>query len=214
MQLPIFRRSRAGVARALAVALALFILPAWVACASGQEGNPAATDAVLDSVPSTSPTATATPVVTVAATPIAVTETATDARAVVVSTPTLAPATVAVPSSSPSADASEDGVMRVAAEQARLKYERLLRAAWATDFSRATIAYSEIRTGGPPKDGIPAIDDPQFESVAAADAWLDDREPVQVVNINGDARAYPVQVMVWHELVNDTVGGEAVVITF
>ena len=107
--------------------------------------------------------------------------------------------------------------MRVAAEaaeQARRKYERLLRAAWATEFSRATIAYSEIRTGGPPKDGIPAIDEPQFETVAAADAWLDDREPVQVVNINGDARAYPVQVMVWHELVNDTVGGEAVVITF
>ena len=107
--------------------------------------------------------------------------------------------------------------MRVAAEaaeQARQKYERLLRAAWATDFSRATIAYSEIRTGGPPKDGIPAIDEPQFETVAAADAWLDDREPVQVVNINGDVRAYPVQVMVWHELVNDTVGGEAVVITF
>ena len=244
MQLPIFRRSRAGVARALAVALALFILPAWVACTSGDGSGaaPAATDAALDAAASGSPTVTAIPVVTttpvggitgaiaaaaVTATPrdtpaaaLTVGETPTTAAgsgaaAAGVSTPTAGSATAAVPQSS-SAPAA-DGVMRVAAaaaEQARRKYERLLRAAWATDFSRATIAYSEIKTGGPPKDGIPAIDDPQFESVAAADAWLDDREPVQVVNINGDARAYPVQVMVWHELVNDTVGGEAVVITF
>ena len=69
-------------------------------------------------------------------------------------------------------------------------------------------------TGGPPKDGIPSIDNPAFESVADADVWLHDVEPVQVVDLNGDARAYPVQIMVWHELVNDTVGGEPVVITF
>lgn len=101
-----------------------------------------------------------------------------------------------------------------AAEQTRRRFEQLLEAEWGTDFARATIDYADIMTGGPPKDGIPAIDAPQFESVAAADQWLDDREPVQVVNLNGEARAYPVQVMVWHELVNDTVGGEPVVITF
>ena len=100
------------------------------------------------------------------------------------------------------------------AEAARTKYQRSLRASWDTDFTRTTISFDEIETGGPPKDGIPAIDDPQFESIADADFWLDDREPVQVVDINGDARAYPVQVMVWHELVNDTVGGDPVVITF
>ena len=100
------------------------------------------------------------------------------------------------------------------AEEARTRYQRLLRAEWDTDFTRTTIAFDEIMTGGPPKDGIPSIDDPQFESIADADLWLDDLEPVQVVDINGDARAYPVQVMVWHELVNDTVGGEPVVITF
>ena len=100
------------------------------------------------------------------------------------------------------------------AEQVRRKYDGLLRAAWKTDFSRTTIDYADIMTGGPPKDGIPAIDEPAFESVAEADEWLDDREAVQVVDVNGDARAYPVQVMVWHELVNDTVGGEPVVITF
>ena len=100
------------------------------------------------------------------------------------------------------------------AEQAREKYERLLRATWKTDFSRTTISFDEIRTGGPPKDGIPSIDEPAFESVAEADEWLVGLEAVQVVNLNGDARAYPVQVMVWHELVNDTVGGEPVVVTF
>ena len=100
------------------------------------------------------------------------------------------------------------------ADQTRQRFARLLRADWATDFTRATIDYADIMTGGPPKDGIPSIDDPQFESIASADQWLADLEPVQVVNLNGDARAYPVQVMVWHELVNDTVGGVPVVITF
>lgn len=100
------------------------------------------------------------------------------------------------------------------AEAARARFQRLLRASWNTDFTRSTISFDEITTGGPPKDGIPAIDHPEFETVADADAWLDPREPVQVVDLNGDARAYPVQVMVWHELVNDTVGGEPVVITF
>ena len=100
------------------------------------------------------------------------------------------------------------------AEETRTRYQRLLRAQWDTDFSRTTISFDEIMTGGPPKDGIPSIDDPQFESVADADLWLDDLEPVQVVDLNGDVRSYPVQVMVWHELVNDTVGGEPVVITF
>ena len=113
--------------------------------------------------------------------------------------------------------ATEGSVMMIDAEQAertRSKYENLLRASWATDFTRTTISFDEIMTGGPPKDGIPSIDDPQFESVADADEWLDDVEAVQVVDLNGDARAYPVQVMVWHELVNDTVGGEPVVITY
>ena len=111
----------------------------------------------------------------------------------------------------------EGTVMMVEAEEAertRGKYERLLNATWATDFSRTTISFDDIMTGGPPKDGIPAIDDPQFESVADADEWLDELEAVQVVDLEGDARAYPVQVMVWHELVNDTVGGEPVVITY
>ena len=132
-------------------------------------------------------------------------------------TAAVAAAATALPTAAPLMASAESIVQTVPdaeAEEARTKYQRLLRAQWDTDFTRTTIGFDEIMTGGPPKDGIPSIDDPQFESIAVADFWLDDLEPVQVVDLNGDVRAYPVQVMVWHELVNDTVGGEPVVITF
>ncbi|NIO70638.1 MAG: DUF3179 domain-containing protein, partial [Anaerolineae bacterium] len=64
-----------------------------------------------------------------------------------------------------------------------------------------------ILSGGPPKDGIPAIDDPQFVSIEEADEWLEPQEPVVLVQVGDDARAYPIQIFMWHEIVNDTVGG-------
>jgi hypothetical protein len=132
-------------------------------------------------------------------------------------TAALAAAATTLPTAAPLMASPESMVQTVpnaAAEEARTRYQRLLRAQWNTDFTRTTISFDEIMTGGPPKDGIPSIDDPQFVSIDDADLWLNDLEPVQVVDLNGDVRAYPVQVMVWHELVNDTVGGEPVVITF
>ncbi len=95
-----------------------------------------------------------------------------------------------------------------------LKQARFSTAGWETNFLLRNISYGEIRGGGPGKDDIPPIDNPTFESTEEADAWLEDQEPVQVANINGDARAYPIQIMIWHEVVNDTVGGEPVVITY
>jgi len=88
-----------------------------------------------------------------------------------------------------------------------------------TDFSRHTVPYAEILSGGPPKDGIPAIDDPKFVTVAEADAWLRDVEPVvlvQAASAQGgrEARAYPLQILTWHELVNDTLAGVPLTITF
>ena len=112
------------------------------------------------------------------------------------------------------ANRTTGSVSEGAAASARERYQRLLRASWSTDFSRTSIDFDEIMTGGPPKDGIPSIDQPAFETVSDADGWLEDLEPVQVVDIGGDVRAYPVQIMVWHEIVNDTVGAEPVVITF
>lgn len=73
---------------------------------------------------------------------------------------------------------------------------------------------SEILSGGPPPDGIPPVDNPQFVSVAEADEWLNDPEPVLVVDIDGDVRGYPLQILIWHEIVNDTVGGIPLSVTY
>jgi hypothetical protein len=85
---------------------------------------------------------------------------------------------------------------------------------WDTDFTKHTVPLDEIVSGGPPKDGIPAIDQPRFESVREADRWLGDREPVVVVALGGEARAYPLQILIWHEIVNDVVGGVPVTVTY
>jgi hypothetical protein len=85
---------------------------------------------------------------------------------------------------------------------------------WRTDFARHTVPLAEIVSGGPSKDGIPAIDRPRFESVSEAAQWLDEREPVVVVEIGQDTRAYPLQILIWHEIVNDEVGRTPVTVTF
>jgi hypothetical protein len=72
----------------------------------------------------------------------------------------------------------------------------------------------KIVSGGPPQDGIPSIDSPKFQSIQEADEILEDSELVVGLNINGDRRAYPLQILVWHEIVNDVVGGEPVAITY
>lgn len=86
---------------------------------------------------------------------------------------------------------------------------------WAnTNFEKRSVELNEIQSGGPPKDGIPAIDAPKFTTPSAADEWLDPNEPVVSVSIGGDARAYPLQILIWHEIVNDEVGTIPVSITF
>lgn len=88
-----------------------------------------------------------------------------------------------------------------------------LRAGWKTDFTRHTVPLSQFRSGGPGKDGIPAITRPRFVEPASAD-YLARDEPVIEVVVNGDARAYPIQILIWHEIVNDTIGGVPVAVTF
>ncbi len=85
---------------------------------------------------------------------------------------------------------------------------------FSTDFSRRTVEWDEILSGGPPKDGIPAVDSPQYESIAAADEWLEDLEPVILFSHGDVARAYPLSILIWHEIVNDEVDGLPVSITF
>jgi hypothetical protein len=83
-----------------------------------------------------------------------------------------------------------------------------------TDESKALVPLDEIISGGPPPDGIPAIDRPEFVPAAQAEPWLAPREPVLAVEVAGDARAYPLQILMWHEIVNDTVGGRPVAVTY
>ncbi|MGE0161293.1 MAG: DUF3179 domain-containing protein [Gemmatimonadales bacterium] len=85
---------------------------------------------------------------------------------------------------------------------------------WRTDFTRSTVDPSEIVSGGPPKDGIPAIDAPRFESARDANRRIDPDEPVAVLRRNGEAKAYPLQILIWHEIVNDVVGGEPISVTY
>ena len=86
--------------------------------------------------------------------------------------------------------------------------------AWPkTDFSKSSVDFAEIISGGPPKDGIPSIDQPMFVAVAAM-TELAPAEPVIGLTVNGDARAYPLRILTWHEIVNDEVGGVPVVVTY
>jgi hypothetical protein len=71
----------------------------------------------------------------------------------------------------------------------------------------------DLVAGGPPPDGIPPVDRPRFQAVGTV-SWLADAEPVAVVELGGQARAYPVQILVWHEIVNDTVGEAPVAVTY
>ncbi len=85
---------------------------------------------------------------------------------------------------------------------------------WKTDFCQHSVPYEEIRSGGPPRDGIPPIDQPKFVSNAEASQWIKDVEPVIALEVDGEARAYPLQILIWHEIVNDEIGGVPVAVTF
>ena len=85
---------------------------------------------------------------------------------------------------------------------------------WYTDFSIHSVPYDEIGPGGPGRDEIPPLDKPRFETASEADAWLNDKEPVLILELNGDVRAYPLQILIWHEIVNDVVSDAPVAVTY
>lgn len=78
--------------------------------------------------------------------------------------------------------------------------------------TRSIVPLNQIVSGGPPRDGIPSIDEPKF--VSAQEADLQNGDLVLGLEINGDVRAYPLDILVWHEIVNDVVGGEPVAVTY
>jgi hypothetical protein len=84
----------------------------------------------------------------------------------------------------------------------------------AGEFPEPLVDPGAIISGGPPPDGIPAIDDPAFLNVGENLDLLPADEPVVALEIDGEARAYPVRILIWHEIVNDTVGGVPVSVTY
>ena len=131
-------------------------------------------------------------------------------------TPTPTPPSDATDAPAPTPTPSEDTVQPDPNFQEALKTARFTILGWRTDFSRHTVPYDEILQAARfPRDGsISAIDNPLFITPEDADLWLGKLEPVIALEINGDARAYPLQILTWHEVVNDVVGGVPVIVTF
>ncbi len=84
---------------------------------------------------------------------------------------------------------------------------------WSWDFSKHAVSLDEIMSGGPPKDGIPALMNPGYVSGKDADFMRED-EQVMGVYLNGVARAFPTRILSWHELVNDKFGDLPVLVSW
>ena len=81
------------------------------------------------------------------------------------------------------------------------------------DYSKHSIPINEIHSGGPSKDGIPALYNPKF--ILAKDAaYLKPQDRILGLYLNGEAKAYPIRILNWHELVNDSVGGKDVLVSY
>jgi len=85
--------------------------------------------------------------------------------------------------------------------------------AGSDSFPPPLVELSDIRSGGPPPDGIPPLDEPLFIPACAVD-FLADNEPVAVLTVGDESRAYPMQILTWHEIVNDVVDGIPVSVTY
>ena len=85
---------------------------------------------------------------------------------------------------------------------------------WSTDFCNGDVNFNDFLSGGPPKDGIPSVANPEMESIEIASEWLVDRSPVIAVEIDGEARAYPQAILMWHEIANDEIAGVPIAVTF
>lgn len=132
-------------------------------------------------------------------------------------TPTAAPAgpqATAVPSETPLTH--DDGLKAAIGPDERAVSAALTSQGWQTDFTRFAVDLDvrNLSSGGVPRDGIPSIDAPRFAPVSDPPDYMRDEEPIIVLDVNGDVRGYPLSIMTFHEIVNDTVGGEPVAVTF
>jgi len=120
---------------------------------------------------------------------------------------------VGVSPAMPSRPAVAPSPVTQAVPDARTEGPSALRSRYDPRFPSPLIDPEKVQSGGPPPDGIPAIDKPTF-TPADKITWLQDEEPVLSLTVGGESRAYPLRVMTWHEIVNDTVGGIAVAVTY
>mgnify|MGYP001602360757 FL=1 len=114
-----------------------------------------------------------------------------------------------------------DEVVRPPATQEQIKREKVIKSEFqetkeimVTNGVRHSVPLDEILSGGPPKDGIPPIDNPKFISISEADTWLKDDEPGVAFSQGKVNRFYPYQILVWHEIVNDTVDGKKILVSY
>lgn len=85
--------------------------------------------------------------------------------------------------------------------------------AFGWDFNKSAIPVDEIISGGPPKDGIPALKNPKYIAGEINTQLRKDDQMIGVF-VNGEARAYPLRIMSWHELVNDNIGGLPILVSW
>jgi len=83
-----------------------------------------------------------------------------------------------------------------------------------TDFETYSVPPDQFRSGGVPPDGIPPIDNPRYEPISEAEDWLQAQSPILAVEVDGDARAYPLAILTRHEIANTTIGGVPAAVTF
>ncbi len=111
---------------------------------------------------------------------------------------------------------TEDGLLAEVGPNERALASALIGQGWETDFTRfaADLDVRNLSSGGVPRDGIGSIDAPRFAPVSDAPDYMRAEEPVIVLKLNGDVRGYQLSLMTQHEIVNDVVGGEPVLVTF
>ncbi|MDP6514688.1 MAG: DUF3179 domain-containing protein, partial [SAR202 cluster bacterium] len=185
-----------------------------LACQAGETGEATTSSATspAPAVAAAAPTSvppTPVPPTPIPPTPIPISELVTTPTRIAEVKPILEPTAPSIASPTPELANTPVPTPNASTAPQRLTY------GWdQTDFTKHSVPFSEIFSGGPPRDGIPPIDSPKFIPVSDTPDYMNDNEPVVTLEINGESKAYPVAILMWHEIVNDVVGGVPVTVTF
>lgn len=122
--------------------------------------------------------------------------------------------TVMLSEMEPVDDESDAVEERAIVSDNQIMVSKSTRQVFVTDGVKHSIPLEEILSGGPPKDGIPSIDNPKFIGTDEADEFLGENDVGLGFIWKGEARFYPYQILVFHEIVNDTIGGNPILVTY